>query len=793
MASMSSYSTKQIGVFEQNIATLISEITAFKEKYSKTLWCQDYEDILTELYEINDYIQYNFIDAEMRFGELPIATYETFQSYVYHTNAKSISYLKCNTERTKTLRAKRRNIICPICSNKLNIINNTMQCNSCGYIQEGKLATQSTRTISNNTKHICKQLDALTGARKAPANISKIIDYITIWLTEPKYIAEWLKSKDNMLVLETPEDDEDDSGSNASSNTASKTKTSKTKSSAKASKAATKSKRSRASNKNSFDKWIKKYNECTEEFISDSFFMRSIERTPANVPDYNVFKLFMDEFYALLEHCHRCAKEVTSNMEALTVDEQYKVFESYAKANKFKIPEIFEKYVYDGKEYEIGLMFNTLSLIVNESLMKASVIGEEQPQINVESLVNKAEEQRNVELYLEKLISLKKKLEVLYRPTLNSMRRRSLTIPGLMFNYRTVYSKSEAPPKKYCYQQEYCWLMNRVFNTPFVQMPKQDKDDIIKIILKFNEFYKDKICKQEEKSCNSPLYCCTIVCVLNLPYFQKYKNMLKFVPVKDNSTIASIRKTFFEFEIQHVDFIKPFKNKVRMVVEDSVESVGVDVDTVSESKPKRGGRKKKTSESDGTGDGVESKPKRGGRKKKDSDEDVESEPKKRGRKKKSDDGGNDTKVESEPKKRGRKRRVVEDTVETTVEANVVEEVANNITIENGVEIGMANDNVNDMVEDNGFNISFNNGELLSGSDDERVEIPSDEDDDCRMNIMDDEDEGSVMNNDYDSDNAQQVYNEDDDSDNYLQQNCYGNESDDDMQQCFNFDGSNELF
>ena len=483
-------------------------------------------------------------------------------------------------------------------------------------------------------------------------------------------------------------------------------------------------------------------------------------------------------------------------MEALTVDEQYKVFESYAKANKFKIPEIFEKYVYDGKEYEIGLMFNTLSLIVNESLMKASVIGEEQPQINVESLVNKAEEQRNVELYLEKLVSLKKRLEVLYRPTLNSMRRRSLTIPGLMFNYRTVYSKSEAPPKKYCYQQEYCWLMNRVFNTPFVQMPKQDKDDIIKIILKFNEFYKDKICKQEEKSCNSPLYCCTIVCVLNLPYFQKYKNMLKFVPVKDNSTIASIRKTFFEFEIQHVDFIKPFKNKVRVVVEDSVESVGADDST--ESKPKRGGRKKKAESGGVDDDGAVSKPKRGGRKKKASEGDaesnpVESEPKKRGRKKKVDDDNNDTKVESEPKKRGRKKKVVEDVVETRVTEDEVNITSTGNEVEDIVEHSMVNDHVNNMYEDNSFSISFNNGELLSGSDDEHVEMQSDEDDNCRMNVMDDEDEGYVMNNDYDSDNAQQVYNEDDDSDGYLQQNCYGDESDDNMQQCFNFDGSNELF
>ena len=137
-----------------------------------------------------------------------------------------------------------------------------------------------------------------------------------------------------------------------------------------------------------------------------------------------------------------------------------------------------------------------------------------------------------------------------------------------MFNYRQVYKKSENPPKKYCYQQEYCWITNRTFHTTFVDISKQDKEAIANLIIKFNDYCKEKIYESLDKTCNSPLYCCTLICVINLPYFQKYKRVLSFIPVKDKSTAASIRKRFFDFEISHPELIEPYK-KINSEVEAS--------------------------------------------------------------------------------------------------------------------------------------------------------------------------------------------------------------------------------
>ena len=713
------YNSKRIDNFEQNIKNLIIEIEQFKAQYP-TLWVSDYDNILHELKDISDLIIYNPIDANTCYTELPLAKYDTFQSYVYNTNAKAITLLKCNTERTKTLRAKRRNITCPLCGNKLNNLDGTLQCESCDYIQEGKLASQSTRTMSNNTKHICKQLDALTGARKAPTNIAKIVDYITLWLTEPKYIAEWLKSKDLNPLEEYEKANGIESVSvepvNVPKGKGRKKNVKKT---------------SNSSGSSSFDKWVKKYNEYTEEYITDSFFNKSIQRVPANVPDYNVFKLFMDEFYALLEHCHRCALEKASNMDVLSLEDQYNIFKQYAVENKYRLPVIFEKYVYKGVEYEIGLRFNSLSLLANNDIVKATVVSE---TLKDETLIVGEEE---MDKSFSKSIELKRMLDILFKNTLNAMRRSSITIPGLMFNYKDVYNKSESPPKKYCYQQEYCWLMNRAFNTPFVHMPKQDKDDIIKIILKFNDFYKDRVCKQDDKICNSPLYCCTIVCVLNLAYFQKYKHALKFVPVKDNSTIAFIRKAFFEFEIQYTDFLKPFKNANR-VVNDDVEEHEVKEIVVK----KRRGKK---TEEEKEKERLEKEARK-----------LERE-KERERKKLEKEAAKNAEKKNKPKKtctrtrKGKKEEVVEEKVEEKVVENKIKSEE-----EDDVEYGV---NIINTLEDSEIEhdvIEFNtrryNNNEYDENDDEYNEDGDENEDDLYIDDrFENEDNENNYNNEQDSD------------------------------------------
>lgn len=447
--------------FAKTIQTMMTEMNKFNSNYPQ-LWKPEYDDILIELSNIQSIIEDNSIEANNMYKQLPISKYDTFQAYVYNNDINALNVIRGSNERTKILRAKRKNKLCPQCGYQLIFNDTGGTCPNCNYMTSSKSTTVSTRQTSNNNKHIFKQLDALTGTHKAPQNITKIIDYIIIWLTDLRYIYNWLKGIDERRYIQ----------------------------------------------------WVKKYEQITDEKITDMFFNKIVEQIPERMWEYNVFKLFTDELYAMLEHATRLSNENVSNMSALNDEQIIKIFSSYVE--KFhRLPAPDETFKYENHVYEIGTFISELSLLYQT------------PKDHIKSK-------------LENLINY------------------NLTLPGLMFNYKQVYKKSENPPKKYCYQQEYCWIINRTFHTQFIDMSNQDKNAIADIIIKFNEYYKEQTFSIADKSCNSPLYCCTIGCVLNLPYFKKYAQALKFVPVKDKGTTNHIKKQFFNFEISHQELLAPY-------------------------------------------------------------------------------------------------------------------------------------------------------------------------------------------------------------------------------------------
>ena len=459
--------------FQKRIQTFLTDMTEFKKTHSN-LWQDYYDDIVDELDEIASMVEENPIEANNSFQALPISKYENFSAYVFNNDINALQTIKGTNERTKTLRAKRKKNDCPVCGHQLKLSDAGAICSNCGYVGSSKSTVPNTRQTSNNNKHIFKQLDALTGTHKAPQNISKIIDYISLWLTDLRYIYNWLNSNG--------------------------------------------AKR--------YNQWVKKYQQLTDETINPTFFNRTIPREPNFMWEYNTYKLFTDELYAMLEDATRYSNESNSNLTGMPDDFIIIVFTKFCEQFK-RLPTISETIDYDGKTWEIGLFINNISLLY------------EVPDDHIKSK-------------LEALIGF------------------SLTLPGLMFNYKQVYKKSENPPKKYCYQQEYCWITNRTFHTSFVDINKQDKEAIANLIIKFNDYYKEQAYTSSDKTCNSPLYCCTIICVINLPYFQKYKRVLNFIPVKDKSTAAHIRKKFFDFEISHPDLIEPYRKASAEVETNSV-------------------------------------------------------------------------------------------------------------------------------------------------------------------------------------------------------------------------------
>lgn len=457
------YTTEEINKFITKINTLITEIKNMEKSTGSSLWKMEYNNIYEKLLDIVEIANGNIVTAHEKFQALPISKYETFASYVYNNDINMISLRKGCNERTKMLRAKRKETNCPECSHPLTIIDGAVICHGCGYTSDIKGSVPNTRSSSDSSKHTYKQLDAITGVKKPPANITKIINYISIWLTDLKFIYAWLV------------------------------------------------------NNNRLQNWMKKYAQITDEHISLSFFNRVVERKPENMLDCDLFKLFTDEFYILLENARRYSKMKSSNMEALSKDEIVSIFKQYITENGInKIPDITETFKFNNIKYEIGLYVTSLSLRYDSP-------------------------EGSVKYEIEKLFG------------------RSLTLPGLMFNFNDVYEQSDNVPKRYNYSQEYIYCIHNTFQTPYINIPPQDKEAIVNLILKFNAYYKKEAYKKSGKECNAPLFCCSLACVLTqLPYFHRYREALKFVPTKDRGTSSHIKSEWFRFTCNNPDLIKQY-------------------------------------------------------------------------------------------------------------------------------------------------------------------------------------------------------------------------------------------
>ena len=475
------------GAFINKINGLINEMKASKDTTTDTptvkpkrkgqptsdvTWKPEYDILLEKLEDILDIVYEDSNLAKTQFRNLDIAKYDSFDTYVYNNDPMAINSKKGTNERPKLLRAKRKRVTkCPTCKELMVLIDSILTCPSCGYILEGKGGNCGSRSSTDNNKHTMKQLDAVVGKKKPPANIHKIITYISQWLTDMHFIHEWLI--DNKKV----------------------------------------------------DSWMDKYYTLTHKHIDEKFFDIVFDAVPANRWKYDVFKIFTDELYLLLEKAKRMSRIKSSNMNHLSKDEIIEIFIAYYDETGGAIPgleDIITCSVIDDDgnecdvEYEVGLYMNQIRLIYDTP-----------PD------------------------SVKEALETIYG--------QSLTLPGLMFNFNDIYEPSDNVPKKYNYQQEFAYIIHNAFNTPFVNICQQDITNITDLILKFNAYYKDEMYRTKGKHCNAPLFCCTLVCIIqNLPYFSKYRYVEECIPTKDKSTLANIKSNWFKFMCSHDELMKPF-------------------------------------------------------------------------------------------------------------------------------------------------------------------------------------------------------------------------------------------
>lgn len=473
--------------FDNRIKEFIASILKYK-KDNQNKWYPEYDNLINELNDILDISDMNYIDAKNRFDELPCSRYCSFNNYISNTTTEFIKKSKYSIERTKTLRAKRRTTKCPKCNSDL-IFDGIMICKNCGY-EDMKSIQNNNKILSNNTKHISKQLESLCGLKKLPANILKTIQYIILWLTDLHYIHDWLIYMNKM------------------------------------------------------ERFQQKYLKITSLNLEEEWFYQILDRTKENYLSFKLYKLMMDEYYLLTEHCNKLYNMLkNSNMNRLDTEEILEIFDKWCKTHH-KIPVINDIINYKTNIYEIGLYMNELSLIVDfdEDHIKNKIINIFKKYMNVNNT--------------------------------------DFNIPGLIFNWDSVYKLGENVCRRYTYCAEYCGIINYVFNVGFIKISPGDMEILENIISRFNQFYKEETTKTTNTKNNSPLFCCTITCIITqLSYFNKYRDILKYIPDKymNSMTSDSINKKWLEFIISNPDVIKSYRITENVQIENQQNNDNIDL------------------------------------------------------------------------------------------------------------------------------------------------------------------------------------------------------------------------
>ena len=531
--------------FVLSLTELINEIRKtkaelFKSAKNKKLWKDDYDNIISKLTDLLELSHDNLFMAINEFRKLDISNYDSFTNYMYNRDINAMSLRKGSNERTKLLRARRKGKRCPECHMQLSSSSGSFTCKNCGYTSNSKDGSPDYRSNTDSTKHTCKHLDALSGTKKAPANILKIIKYVSLWLTDMHYIADWLDSEHKL------------------------------------------------------SQFVNKFNNLTNEhYTTASFRKLKFDRTPDNMWEYSIYKIITDELYALLEKAKRISKMKSSNMESLDEEHLKHVIHCYAESMRKNIisnehienieninisintPKIDEIFSLDDSDYEIGLYINALSLIADEedkldnknmsNDVSSSINGALNSMSNMTNLNN-----MNSTNNLANVANLNSITSTTNTSNLSSIKLfvdkefgKSITMPGLMFNFNDIYCQSDNVPKRYNFTQEYIYISHETFNVSYIDISLPDKDAIIKLVLMFNEFYKKSSFARTGKECNAPLFCCALVSILtHFRYFEKYMDMLKFIPTKDKNTSLHIKSEWFKFLCAHPELKEKYNKEV---------------------------------------------------------------------------------------------------------------------------------------------------------------------------------------------------------------------------------------
>ena len=256
------------------------------------------EQIRSILDDLNTLRELNEEQCNTECTMYEIFEYDSLKDYIMSKTGGST----IQNKKTVSHRSKNKNTKCQNCGGELSMKGNILICSKCGHESS---TSRNTSSISDNYKHIQKQLNALVGLKTVNKKVRLLEPYLRDWILHRHYLRDWLTFTNTM------------------------------------------------------DKWIKKYNRKNST-IDESYFN---ENLPAEL-EYDVIRLYIFEFHKMITYCSVVTKS-TCNMMLCSPEEQLEVCREYAKDNygkNYREVLIDGLFNYDGRIFELSSFFSKLAI-----------------------------------------------------------------------------------------------------------------------------------------------------------------------------------------------------------------------------------------------------------------------------------------------------------------------------------------------------------------------------------------------------------------------------------------------
>lgn len=285
-----------------------------------------------------------------------------------------------------------------------------------------------------------------------------------------------------------------------------------------------------------YDDFIDHYIKRNNHYLTFDDFDKVYERIEKNKMNFITYELFIEEFYKMTEVCQTISRKQAGL--PLNDDEIIDMVGKYLKHIKRKsfrgiqdVPNEGYMFEYKNNKYNLGTYLNKLLLLVTY-------------------------DEHNIKYKIVNSFCHDKK--------------DCLIFPGLLFNFSELFSLKDNIPRSFNYSENYNKIMNEVFHSQFISIPQCDIDKIINILLRYNDYYKKnvaKIGKKKETKTNSPLFVCSIKCIItDFRYFHKYVGILEQTPhrITESNTKNEIDRLWHKFitSSENKDLLELYDNPI---------------------------------------------------------------------------------------------------------------------------------------------------------------------------------------------------------------------------------------